>query len=313
MGLLIDGVWKNQWYDTKKTKGHFVRSSSSFRGWLGKDFPIEKGRYHLFVSYACPWAHRVIIMRKLKQLEPWVSMSVVDAYMGDNGWTFSRDKTSDYEHINFLHQIYTLCEKNYTGRVTVPVLWDRVTKKIINNESADIVRMFNGMFNGVTGNVDDYYPESLRNEIDEINEFIYSKINNGVYKVGFATDQTVYEQEVVHLFEALDFLDNHLKNQRYLVGSSITEADIRLFTTLVRFDAVYVGHFKCNLKQLREFTNLYGYVCDMYQTKDLGETVHMDHIKEHYYLSHPTINPNQIVPKGPLMNFNLNHGRAKLN
>ena len=303
MGLLVKGEWVDEWYDTKKSKGHFVRESSRFRHQLGSDkFPIEANRYHLFISHACPWAHRTNIFRHLKQLTDIISMSVVDPLMKEHGWIFKNTEDSII-NVNYLHQLYTTADPNYTGRVTVPVLWDKKTNMIVNNESSEIIRMFNTLFNDLTGNNLDFYPENLRSEIDEINEFVYHNVNNGVYKVGFSTTQEVYESELKKLFTALDELDNRLDKTQYLVGSTLTEADWRLFTTLIRFDAVYVGHFKCNIRQIRDYKNLSRLVHELYAYPDVKGTINFDHIKTHYYASHTMINPTGIVPSGPLLAF----------
>ena len=303
MGLLVNGEWVDEWYDTKKSKGHFVRESSRFRHQLGPDkFPIEANRYHLFISHACPWAHRTNIFRHLKQLTDIISMSVVDPLMKEHGWIFKNTEDSII-NVNYLHQLYTTADSSYTGRVTVPVLWDKKTNMIVNNESSEIIRMFNTLFNDLTGNNLDFYPENLRSEIDEINEFVYHNVNNGVYKVGFSTSQEVYESELKKLFNALDELDNRLDKTQYLVGSTLTEADWRLFTTLIRFDAVYVGHFKCNIRQIRDYKNLNRLVHELYEYPDVKGTINFDHIKTHYYASHTMINPTGIIPSGPLLPF----------
>ena len=311
MGLLVQGKWVDQWYDTKKTNGRFVRKESPFRNFIGdKKFPAEAGRYHLYISHACPWAHRTAIFRQLKGLEDIISMSVVEAYMGENGWVLGADN-DPVNGKEFLHQVYTLADSAYTGRVTVPVLWDKKTATIVSNESSEIIRMFNSGFNDITGNRLDFYPEGWRAEIDTVNDFIYGTTNNGVYKAGFATTQHVYTEEVTKLFAALDTLEERLNTQRYLVGDQLTEADIRLFTTLVRFDPVYVGHFKCNIRRIADYANLLQYVRDIYQTANIRETVHMDHIKEHYYTSHTSINPTQIVPFGPVIDYDAPHNRQR--
>jgi len=322
MGLLVEGEWKDQWYDTDSHQGKFVRSEAQHRHWITKDgsagvmgeggFKAEKDRYHLYVSLACPWAHRTLIYRQLKGLQSLISVSVVDYLMLKNGWEFSKDDSSyqdDLYQKQFLHQIYSLDNKNYTGRVTVPVLWDKKTQRIVNNESADIIRMLNSAFDDVGANQIDFYPEHLRNQIDELNQNIYHKINNGVYKAGFATTQQAYQGSVTQLFKALDELDQILKQNRYLTGEQITEADWRLFTTLIRFDSVYVGHFKCNIRRIEDYPNLSGYLRDLYQQPGIAETVNFEHIKGHYYKSHPMINPTAIVPVGPEINFLAPHNR----
>ncbi len=322
MGLLVDGEWKDQWYDTKSTGGKFVRQDSRFRNWVTADgsagptgeggFAAEPGRYHLYVALACPWAHRTLIVRKLKALGSLIPVSVVDPLMLDNGWTFS--EPDPVTGATKLWQVYTTADANYSGRVTVPVLWDKRRKTIVSNESADIIRMFNEAFDGLDG-VDatlDLYPESLRTAIDAINETVYSKINNGVYKTGFATTQDAYESAFTELFAALDDIETLLGGQRYLAGHDRTEADWRLFTTLVRFDAVYVGHFKCNMRRIRDYPNLSNYLRELYQVPGVAGTVNMDHIKRHYYQSLTTINPTGIVPLGPELDFLAPHDRDRL-
>ncbi len=322
MGLLVEGKWQDKWYDTKSTGGKFVRQDSSFRNWVTPDgaagptgsagFKAEPGRYHLYVSLACPWAHRTLIYRKLKGLEKMIDLSVVNPYMRENGWTFQPHEgviADPIHNADFMHQIYTKAKPDYTGRVTVPVLWDKQTNTIVSNESAEIIRMFNRAFDDVGAIPLDLYPEHLQQQIDELNDFIYPKINNGVYKAGFATKQEVYQQAVHELFDALDKIDVILQKQRYLTGDTITEADWRLFTTLVRFDAVYVGHFKCNLKRIVDYPNIWGYLKELYQVAGVKETVNMHHIKHHYYASHDTINPTAIVPEGPMLDFSAPHGR----
>jgi len=303
MGLLINGKWAEQWYDTPD--GRFIRQESSFRHAVGSEyFPATAGRYHLYVSLACPWAHRTVIFRQLKALQEIVSMTIVDAKMGECGWVLADDPVNGKQ---YLHEIYTLAEPGHTGRVTVPVLWDKTRRTIVNNESSEIIRMFNSAFNDLSNNRDNYYPQSHRAAIDEINQFVYTHINNGVYKAGFATTQAVYEEEVKHLFKALDAIEERLGRQRYLVGDVVTEADWRLFTTLVRFDAVYVGHFKCNIRRIADYPNLSNYLRDLYQTEGVADTVNMAHIKEHYYASHTNINPTGIVPVGPAVNYFSNN------
>ncbi|PKR48552.1 glutathione S-transferase family protein [Thalassospira marina] len=317
MGLLIDGVWKDQWYDTKSTGGKFKRQESAFRNEISADadarFPAEKGRYHLYISYACPWAHRALIFRSLKGLEDMISVSVVHWRMLENGWEFSpKDNlTDDLGGHDFMHQVYTDADPHYTGRVTVPVLWDKKTNTIVNNESAEIIRIFNTAFDGLGAKEGNYYPNHLRDEIDAVNERVYHEVNNGVYKSGFATTQQAYEDAVGTLFSALDWLENRLGGQRYLVGNQLTEADWRLFTTLLRFDAVYHGHFKCNIRMLKDYPNLWDYTRDLYQHPGIAQTVHFDHIKGHYYESHRMINPTGIVPVGPMLDFMAPHGRAE--
>ena len=311
MGLLVKGQWVDQWYDTKSTGGRFVRKDSSFRNFIGsKRFPAEPGRYHLYISHACPWAHRTAIFRELKDLQDIISLSVVNALMVEHGWEFDA-QADTVNHKQCLHQVYTLAEPEYSGRVTVPVLWDKKQGTIVNNESSEIIRMFNSEFNAITANAIDLCPADLRAEIDSINDFIYGAVNNGVYKAGFATSQAVYTEEVSTLFAALDQLEQRLASQRYLVGKQLTEADIRLFTTLIRFDPVYVGHFKCNIRRIADYPNLSNYVRDIYQTGNIAATVRLDHIKEHYYASHTTINPTQVIPVGPEIDYTAAHDRDR--
>ncbi|WP_318513093.1 glutathione S-transferase family protein [Photobacterium leiognathi] len=322
MGLLVDGKWHTDWYDTKSTGGKFERKASSFRNWITKDgsagitgeagFKAEPNRYHLYVSLACPWAHRANIYRQLKGLDSMIPMSVVNAYMGENGWNFEAGDGVVADPIfnaQFLHQIYTQADPDYTGRVTVPVLWDKHKQTIVSNESADIIRMLNSAFDDVGAVKVDFYPQALRQQIDELNDFVYANINNGVYRAGFATTQEAYDEAVIALFDALEVIEQRLSTQRYLLGEHITEADWRLFTTLVRFDAVYVGHFKCNLKRIVDFPHLWGYVRDLYQVEGIAQTVDIDYIKAHYYGSHETINPTRIIPKGPELDFLSPHHR----
>ncbi len=297
MGLLVEGKWADQWYDTKKTDGKFVRQDSAFRDWIGSDkFPAEKDRYYLYVSLACPWAHRTLIFRALKGLTDWIDVTVVSPDMLDKGWEF--DKPEPLYGYQFAHQLYTHAKADYTGRVSVPILWDKKYETIVNNESSDIIRMFNSAFNDGTGNTLDFYPEALRADIDAVNADVYEHINNGVYKTGFATTQAAYEEAYDALFEALDQVEERLSHQKYLVGDTITEADWRLFTTLIRFDAVYFGHFKCNKKQIADYIHISCYLRGLYEQPYIAETVHIDHIKRHYYYSHESINPTRIVPKG---------------
>ncbi|MES1951791.1 glutathione transferase [Salinisphaera sp. S4-8] len=318
MGLLVEGQWKDQWYDTESTGGKFVRESAGFRDWVSADpdsrFTAEAGRYHLYVSLACPWAHRTLILRKLKGLEGAIGVSIVDPYMGEWGWSFSDAPGTIADPLYGLDHLFELYQKaasSYTGRVTTPTLWDRQHETIVSNESADIVRMFNSAFDAVAEHPErDYYPSELRSEIDAVNERVYHDVNNGVYKAGFATTQQAYEQAFEKLFATLDWLDARLAEQRYLAGSRITEADWRLFVTLVRFDAVYVGHFKCNLRRIADYPNLSGYLRELYQVPGIAVTTNFDHIKQHYYRSHPTINPTGIVPVGPELDLYAPHGRA---
>ena len=319
MGLLVDGKWQDKWYDTSKNGGKFERQASKFRDNISNDedakYPVESGRYHLYVSLACPWAHRALIFRKLKGLEEHIDVSIVHPEMLDNGWEFKEYPGSTGDKLygfDYAHQIYTKAKPEITTRVTVPILWDKQTETIVNNESAEIIRIFNSGFNALTSNDDDYYPEALRQKIDDINEMVYHDINNGVYKAGFATTQKAYEEAVNALFHALDIVDERLSKQRYLVGSNITEADWRLFTTLIRFDAVYHGHFKCNKKQIADYPNIYGYMKELYQVPGVAETVNFDHIKRHYYFSHTMINPTQIIPVGPEQDLMSAHGRENI-
>jgi len=326
MGQLIDGVWSDVWYDTKSTGGRFKRSEAQFRNWITSDgapgpsgeggFMAESGRYHLYVSYACPWAHRTLIFRELKGLAPHIGVSVVHPDMLSDGWTFDADfpgATGDRLHgLPFLRDLYLKAQPGMTGRVTVPVLWDQTRETIVSNESAEIIRMFNSAFNGLTGDGQDFYPVPLRGEIDAVNARIYDEVNNGVYKSGFATTQGAYDDAVTALFAALDWLEERLSHRRYLTGDRVTEADWRLFTTLVRFDAVYHLHFKCNRSRLTDFANLWAYARELYQWPGITNTVHMDHITRHYHYSHDTINPNRIVPINPAIDWTAPHGRERL-
>lgn len=325
MGLLVDGKWQEQSLDTSKSGGRFERSQSQWRDWVTVDgapaegrtrgFKAEPGRYHLYVSLACPWAHRTLIFRKLKKLEDVISVSVVHHFMGADGWTFKQDEAAtgdDLYGLDFLHQIYTKADPNYSGRVTVPVLWDRKEQTIVSNESAEIIRMLNSAFDEWGDGRLDFYPEALRGEIDAVNERVYDAINNGVYKAGFATKQEAYEEAFDALFAALDEVEARLSRQRYVAGNVLTEADWRLFTTLVRFDAVYYSHFKCNRRRIEDYPNISNYLRELYQVPGVAETVNMHHIKSHYYGSHETINPTRIVPKGPALDFARPHDRAKM-
>lgn len=325
MGLLQNGQWVDQWYDTKSSGGRFVRKAPQFRNWVTVDgsagpsgnggFSAEADRYHLYVSLACPWAHRTLIFRALKGLENIIPVSVVHWYMADKGWTFQSGEgvVPDAVHgAEFMHQIYTAALSDYSGRVTVPVLWDKKTGTIVSNESSEIIRMFNSAFDQAGAVPGDFYPEALRADIDEINNRIYESVNNGVYKCGFATSQLAYEEALIPLFSTLDWLDERLSTQRYLFGPSITEADWRLFTTLVRFDAVYVGHFKCNIKRIVDYPNLSAYVRDLYQQPGIADTVNMTHIKNHYYASHESVNPSRIIPLGPQIDLSAPHNRDQL-
>ncbi len=321
MGLLVDGRWQDKWYENRD--GRFERQDSLFRNWVTADgapgptgeggFAAEPGRYHLFVSLACPWAHRTLIMRSLKRLQPMIGVSVTHWLMGEQGWSFEPgegvipDPVLDAGH---LHQLYVAAVQHYTGRVTVPVLWDLERRTVVSNESADILRMFNGAFDAVGAAPGDYSPASLRPEIDAINARVYDTVNNGVYRAGFATTQDAYEEAVTTLFSTLDWLEQRLSTQRYLLGSALTEADIRLFTTLVRFDAVYHGHFKCNLRRIVDYPALWGFTRDLFGHPGVADTVDLGHIKRHYYMSHPTINPNRIVSMGPILRLDEPTDRA---
>ena len=323
MGLLIDGEWRDKWYDTESTGGKFERSTSEFRNWVTADgsagpsgksgFQAQSGRYHLYVSYACPWAHRALIFRALKDLTDHISVSVVHPDMMEDGWTFATDfggATGDTLFgSNFLRDIYIKADPNFTGRVTVPVLWDKAQSTIVSNESAEIIRMFNSAFNEITGNTDDYWPTDLREQIADINERVYETVNNGVYKAGFATSQDAYDDAVHPLFDSLAWLESILENNRFLAGDKLTEADWRLFTTLARFDLVYHTHFKCNHKRLTDYPNLWAYTRQLYQHADIAETVHFDHIVRHYHFSQTTVNPHQIIPINPTVDFTAPHGR----
>ena len=326
MGLLVDGKWQDKWYDTKSTGGKFQRSKTTFRDWITPDgepgpdgrnaLPAEAGRYHLYVSLACPWAHRTLITRKLKKLEDVISLSVVDYHMGEEGWVFSDRSGAIPDTVlgkERLYEVYLEADPHYTGRVTVPVLWDKKTGTIVNNESAEIIRILNTGFDAFGDPSVDITPEGLLGEIEEINALVYDTVNNGVYKAGFATTQEAYEEPFRALFQTLDRLEDLLSRQRYLVPSQApTEADWRLFTTLIRFDAVYHGHFKCNLRQIADYPNLFGYMLELYQTPGIAETVNFEHIKGHYYSSHKTINPTGIVPLGPDQDLDRPHNRERL-
>jgi glutathionyl-hydroquinone reductase len=323
MGMLVDGVWKDQWYDTKSTGGRFVRWESRYRNWITPDgapgpmgeggFAAELGRYHLYVSFACPWAHRTLIMRALKGLESTVSLSVTHWHMGENGWSFqpAPGVVPDPIHgADYLYQIYLADDPKASGRATTPVLWDRAKGRIVSNESADIMRMFNDAFDGLGAEPGDYYPAALRSDIDRLNDRIYRAVNNGVYQAGFATSQEAYEEAALAVFAMLDELEDRLANSRYLFGNRPLETDWRLFTTLIRFDAVYFGHFKCNLRRLVDYPNLWGYARDLFQLPHIAGTVNFEHIRQHYYTSHKAINPNVIVPIGPELDFFSAHGRG---
>ncbi|WP_417710083.1 glutathione S-transferase family protein [Roseibium aggregatum] len=319
MGLLVDGVWKDKWYDTKSTGGRFVRNESSFRNWVTADgsagptgdsgFKAEADRYHLFVSYACPWAHRTLVFRKLKKLEDLIPVTAVQALMLENGWEFP--EIEPLTGAKYAWHVYTKADPNYSGRATVPILWDKKRNTIVSNESSEIIRMFNSAFDELTGSKLDFYPSALRSEIDSINERVYHAINNGVYKSGFATTQEAYEEAVTELFTALDEVEDRLSQHRYLVGDRMTEADWRLFTTLLRFDPVYFGHFKCNIRRIEDYPNLSNYLRELYQVPKVSETVDMETIKQHYYGSHETVNPTRIVPVGPELDFTRPHDRER--
>lgn len=323
MGMLIKGELVDNWLDKEIDEGEFKRMESTFRHWITSDgsagpgavsgFKAEADRYHLYVSKACPWAHRTIIFRKLKKLENVIGLSIVEPDMLEQGWSFSA--TGDYiDHLfacEYMHEIYTRADKEFTGQITVPVLWDKKNNTIVNNESSEIIRMFNSAFNEFTDVTTDYFPLHLQEKIEAINQPIYNRINNGVYRCGFAKTQVAYEKAFDLLFSELDRVEEILSTQRYLVADQITEADWRLFTTLIRFDAVYVGHFKCNLKRISDYSNLSNYLRELYQVPEISQTIDIDYIKRHYYYSHTTVNPTQMVPKGPTLNFNLAHDRAE--
>jgi putative glutathione S-transferase len=325
MGLLVEGIWRDHWYDTDKTGGRFERDAAKFRNWVTRDgapgpsgrggFKAAPGRYHLYAAYFCPWAHRTLIFRELKGLAGLVSVSITHWLMRENGITFAEGDGvigDPIHHAQFLYEIYRAAAPTYSGRVTVPVLWDKQEGTIVSNESSEIIRMFNHAFDGVGAAEGDYYPEDLRDEIDALNARIYNAVNNGVYKAGFATTQAAYEEAIGPLFETLDFLEARLADRRYLCGDRPTEADIRLLTTLLRFDIVYVGHFKCNIRRIADYPNLFAYVRDLYQTGAVASTFRPDHIKRHYYQSHLQINPMGIVPVGPKIDFAAPHGRDAL-
>ena len=318
MGMLVEGRWQDDQYETRS--GEFVRNDSVLRNWVTVDgssgFRAETRRYHLYVSLACPWAHRTLILRTLKGLEDAITVSIVNPQMGPEGWGFAEGRGCTRDRVNgaaFLRDVYLKAKTDYTGRVTVPVLWDRKTGTIVNNESAEIIRMLNSEFDAFASReLVDLYPEALRPQIERWNGIIYRTVNNGVYRAGFATAQDKYETAVNELFATLDMLDQHLGKNRYLCGSVVSEADWRLFTTLVRFDAVYYGHFKCNLRRLVDYDNLWGYTRELYQIPGVAATVDMEHIKKHYYRSHPRINPTGLVPVGPTLDFAAPHGRESL-
>ncbi len=325
MSLMVNGELRKDWLESQVEDGAYIRKDSQFRNWVtvdGKEgstgkggFKAEPDRYHLYVSYACPWAHRTLIFRQLKGLENIISVSVVHPDMDNDGWRFSEFPGATPDHLNdfdFLHQTYTLADPDYSGIVTVPILWDKQQKIIVNNESSEIIRMFNIAFNNFTENKDDYYPESLRPDIDEINELVYNNINNGVYRCGFAETQKAYERAFDKLFTSLDQIEDRLSTRRYLTGSQITEADWRLLPTLLRFDPVYVGHFKCNLRRIADYQNLSNYMRDLYQQPGIADTFNLKHVKRHYYRSHTSINPTRTIPKGPKLNYDAPHNRDRL-
>lgn len=325
MGLLVSGNWLDTWYDTDKSGGEFEREAAKLRNWITPDgspgpsgedgFAAESGRYHLYVSLACPWAHRTLIFRQLKQLQDHISVSVVSPDMLNNGWTFDQVQGSSGDHLysaKYLHQIYTRNNPTYSGRVTVPVLWDKQRETIVSNESSEIIRMMNSAFNHITGNEDDYHPDALCDAIEQINAEVYDNINNGVYRCGFATSQAAYESAYERLFAALDHVEEILGKQRYLTGAQTTEADWRLFTTLIRFDAVYHGHFKCNRQKLEEYAHIPHYIRELYQWPGVADTVDFFHIKRHYYYSHDMINPTRVVPVGPDIDYHSPHNRNTL-
>ncbi len=326
MGLLIDGQWHDHWYDTENTGGRFERKESHYRNWITADgsagprgedgFKAEAGRYHLYVSYACPWAHRTLVMRAWKGLEQHISVSAVHPLMLEHGWEFRTDfNQADGDPLYGLEKLYQLYQKanpTCTGQVTVPVLWDKQRQTIVSNESSEIIRMLNNAFDGIGAQPGDYYPVALRDRIDELNEKIYPRVNNGVYRAGFATRQQAYDEAVHELFDTLEELEQHLAENRYLTGNTLTEADLRLWTSLLRFDAVYVTHFKCDRKRIADYPNLNGLLRDIYQMPGVAETVHMDHIRNHYFRSHPTINPYGILSIGPEQDFTAPHDRERL-
>lgn len=325
MGMLVDGQWHDVWYETQSTGGRFIRKGAAYRNWITADgsagpsgeggFQAEPGRYHLYVSLACPWAHRTLIMRTFKGLEAMISVSVVHWLMLEKGWTFAEGPGVIADPIHaatVLHQVYTAADPHYSGRVTVPVLWDKVRGTIVSNESSEIIRMLNSAFDGLGATPGDFYPEALRAEVDRVNARVYDTLNNGVYKSGFATTQAAYEEAVFPLFDTLDWLEERLSQQRWLVGPGMTEADIRLFTTLIRFDTVYVGHFKTNLRRIADYPHLSAYMRDIYQTPGVAPTVNFEHIKKHYLQSHRSINPHGVVSVGPLIDLDSPPNRDTL-
>jgi glutathionyl-hydroquinone reductase len=321
-GVFVDGVWQTQWYDTASTGGRFVPMAAQFRNWVTPDgapgpsgeggFPAAPDRYHLYVSLACPFAHRTIIFRKLKKLQDVISLSVVEPVMGEQGWEFGKGGTDTVTGKSRLGEVYLLANPRYTGRVSVPVLWDKKRRTIVSNESPEIIRMLNSAFAAFTDDRTDYYPEELREEVDSINDRVFRDVNTGVYRAGFATTQEAYEEGFGDVFAALDWLEERLSRQRYVAGKRITEADWRLFTTIVRFDAVYYSHFKCNRRRIADYHNLSNYLRDLFQVPGVADTVNMEHIKRHYYMSMPTINPTRIVPLGPILDFTARHDRERV-
>ena len=324
MGQLVDGVWHDVWYDTSNTGGIFERSTAGFRNWITADgspgpsgkggFKAESGRYHLYVSYACPWAHRTMIFRQIKGLADHITFDVVHPDMLSDGWTFQTDKTGSTGDsqfgLPFVRDIYLRTDPKISGRVTVPILWDKQQNTIVSNESSEIIRMFNAAFNELTDNKLDFYPSKLRVEIDQVNQRIYNSLNNGVYSCGFATTQAAYDAAVAPLFDTLEWLEEHLTDQRYLMGTQLTEADWRLFPTLARFDSVYHTHFKCNRKRIVDYPSLWAYTRELYQKPGISDTVNIQHITRHYHFSHDTINPNRIIPTNPILDWDEPHGRG---
>lgn len=322
LGLLVDGKWQDQAPAKKANDGQFRRAETHFRSWITPDgsagptgaggFVAESGRYHIYIALACPWAHRTLIVRKLKGLESHISVSGVDAILGDNGWEFNDANPDPLHGKEFIYQIYLEAKSDYSGRASVPVLWDKQQRTVVSNESSEIIRMLNSAFDNVGADASlDFYPEALRARIDEVNAVVYETVNNGVYRSGFATSQTAYEEGVTALFATLDDLEQRLSNQRYLVGDRLTEADWRLFTTLIRFDAVYVGHFKCNIRRIADYPNLSNYLRELYQMPGIAGTVDIDFTKQHYYGSHRTVNPTGIIPVGPVLDFDAPHDRER--
>ena len=324
MGLLVDGVWHDTWYDTKSTGGKFERSQAKFHNWITAEgsagpsgisgFKAETGRYHMYVSDACPWAHRALIFRRIKDLSNHITISTVHPDMLSDGWSFEKDEygaTGDtLFDLPFARDIYTRADPTFSGRVTVPILWDKQQNTIVSNESSEIIRMFNSAFNDVTGNTDDLWPQHMHDDIEVVNARIYDTLNNGVYRCGFATTQAAYNEAVHPLFDTLNWIEERLGTKRYLLGGRLTEADWRLFTTLIRFDAVYHLHFKCNKKRIVDYPNLWAYTRELYQVEGVAETVNLNHIVRHYYYSHESINPNRIIPINPTLDLMAPHGRG---